>query len=37
MKGARIKDDNYEDLFSKDNPNEVDHGDKFVYDAKRRR
>jgi len=33
--GTRIEDDSYRDMFRKDNPNETEHGDKFVYDAKR--
>uniref|UniRef100_A0A6U0SVR4 Uncharacterized protein n=1 Tax=Eucampia antarctica TaxID=49252 RepID=A0A6U0SVR4_9STRA len=32
--GTRIKDKDYVDLFTKDNPNEIDHGDKFVAKSK---
>lgn len=35
--GTRINDESYTDLFMKDNPDVTDHGDKFVYDAKRNR
>ena len=35
--GVRKKDKDYVDLFLKDNPNEIDHGDKFVMQAKQRR
>eukprot|EP00558_Chaetoceros_sp_UNC1202_P011609 CAMPEP_0197239640 /NCGR_PEP_ID=MMETSP1429-20130617/6089_1 /TAXON_ID=49237 /ORGANISM="Chaetoceros sp., Strain UNC1202" /LENGTH=133 /DNA_ID=CAMNT_0042699095 /DNA_START=73 /DNA_END=471 /DNA_ORIENTATION=+ len=34
--GTRIKNKEYTDLFVKDNPNEMDHGDKYVYESKRR-
>lgn len=34
--GTRIKNDSYSDLFLKDNPDELDHADKFVYDAKKK-
>eukprot|EP00553_Chaetoceros_curvisetus_P005921 CAMPEP_0204618226 /NCGR_PEP_ID=MMETSP0717-20131115/4950_1 /ASSEMBLY_ACC=CAM_ASM_000666 /TAXON_ID=230516 /ORGANISM="Chaetoceros curvisetus" /LENGTH=138 /DNA_ID=CAMNT_0051631921 /DNA_START=1 /DNA_END=417 /DNA_ORIENTATION=+ len=33
--GTRKKDKDYENMFLKDNPNEIDHGDKFVHDSKR--
>ncbi len=33
--GTRIKDNDYIDLFMKDNPNEIDHGDGFVAKSKR--
>lgn len=35
--GTRIKNKEYTDLFLKDNPNDVDHGDKFVHESKRTR
>ncbi len=34
--GTRKKDKDYVDLFLKDNPNEVDHGDTFLSNSKRR-
>jgi hypothetical protein len=36
-KGVRKQDKEYVDLFLKDNPNEIDHGDKFVMQSKTQR
>ena len=33
--GTRIQDETYTDMFKKDNPNDMEHGDKYVYDAKK--
>ena len=35
--GTRIKDESYTELFLKDNPNQIDHGDKFFRGATDRR
>ncbi|GFH49709.1 hypothetical protein CTEN210_06185 [Chaetoceros tenuissimus] len=35
--GTRIKDESYTELFLKDNPNQIDHGDKFFRGATNRR
>lgn len=32
--GTRRNDPDYEDLFLKDNPQELEHGDRFVYESK---
>uniref|UniRef100_A0A7S2U6A6 Uncharacterized protein n=1 Tax=Attheya septentrionalis TaxID=420275 RepID=A0A7S2U6A6_9STRA len=32
--GSRIQDQSYVELFAKDDPNQMDHGDKFVHQAK---
>ena len=35
-KGVRKQDEDYVDLFLKDNPTEIDHGDKFVMQSKQK-